>query len=79
MSIFRRKTPPAACPKCGNAEGWNCLPAEPPANEVTAASAVNPFAPGPIRASFGQSMTRTAGKSKKLRFHCDQCGYEEVY
>ena len=79
MSIFK-KEPPKVCPKCGKADGWHMLPIETSQDYVNTASAVNPFASEPIRKTFGQNMTSTMGKkSKKLRYHCDNCGYEKTY
>ena len=79
MSLFSKKIP-TACPKCGKADGWRALPIEAPQDYVNTASAVNSFSSAPIRNTFGQNMTGTVGrKSKKLRYHCDNCGYEKAY
>ena len=79
MKLFR-KDPPAACPKCGKADGWRMLPIEMPQDYANQASAVNSFSSAPIRNTFGQNLTGTMGKkSKKLRYHCDCCGYEKTY
>ncbi len=78
MSIFR-KDPPKVCPKCGKGDGWRCLPAEPVQNNVTDARAVNTFSSAPIRGSFGMNLTRNAGQSKRLRYHCDNCGFEKAF
>ena len=80
MALFFKKNPPKACPKCGKADGWRALPAEPAEDYVNPSAAVNPFASAPIRGTFGQNMTGTVGrKSKKIRFHCDGCGFEKSY
>ena len=80
MALFSSKKLPAVCPKCGKADGWRMLTSEAPQDYVNTASAVNPFASAPIRNTFGQNMTSTMGKkSKKLRYHCDNCGYEKTY
>ena len=79
MALFFKKNPPKACPKCGKADGWRALPAE-PQDYVNTGAAVNPFASAPIRGTFGQNVTGTVGrKSKKLRFRCDSCGFEKSY
>ena len=79
MSLFK-KEPPMACPKCGKADGWHLMPIEAPQDYVNTASAVNSFSSAPIRNTFGQNLTGTMGKkSKKLRYHCDSCGYEKAY
>ena len=79
MALFQ-KEPPKACPKCGKTDGWRMLTAEAPQDYVNTASAVNPFASAPIRNTFGQNLTGAMGKkSSKLRYHCDNCGYEKTY
>ncbi len=79
MSLFR-KEPPKVCPKCGKEDGWHMLPIETTQDYVNTSSAVNPFSSAPIRNTFGQNMTSTMGKkSKKLRYRCDNCGYEKEY
>ena len=79
MALFK-KDPPAACPKCGKADGWRMLTSEAPQDYVNTASAVNPFASAPIRNTFGQNLAGTMGrKSQKIRYHCDNCGYEKTY
>lgn len=79
MSFFRQE-PPKTCPKCGKADGWRVLPSETPQDYVNPASAVNSFSSAPIRNTFSQNLTGTMGKkSKKLRYHCDSCGYEKAY
>ena len=75
MALFFKKEVPKACPKCGEKDLWQCVPAEPPESESAAASAVNPFSPAPIRGSFGQNLTGMKGRSKKLRCRCGRCGY----
>ena len=51
-----------------------------PQDYANQASAVNSFSSAPIRNTFGQNLTGTMGKkSKKLRYHCDSCGYEKMY
>lgn len=78
MGLFK-KDPPKACPKCGKAEGWRVL-TEAQQTWTNQASAVNAFSSAPIRGSFGQNVTGTAGrKSEKLRYHCDSCGFEKAY
>ncbi len=68
MALFK-KNPPAACPKCGKADGWRVLTAEASLDYVNQGSAVNSF-----------SLTGAMGKkSSKLRYHCDSCGYEKAY
>lgn len=75
-----KKDPPKACPKCGKADGWHMLQIDSAQDYTNAADAVNPFSPAPIRNTFGQNMTGTMGKkSKKLRYSCDNCGYEQAY
>ena len=74
MNLFR-KAPPAACPRCGKKDSWRCMPV----NESAGAAAGNPFAPAPIRNTFGQNLTGMKGVSKRLRYHCDSCGYEKAY
>ncbi len=79
MSLFSKKIP-TACPKCGKADGWRALPETVQQDYVNQAEAVNPFSSAPIRSTFGQSMTGTVGrKGRKLRFHCDHCGFEKAY
>ncbi len=79
MSLFSKRIP-AACPKCGKADGWHMLQNDSAQDYTNVASAVNPFSTAPIRNTFGQNMTGTVGrKSKKLRYHCDNCGYEKAY
>ncbi len=80
MSLFKKKIP-AACPKCGKADGWHVLPEEPTDSYVlNTAAAVNSFSPAPIRGTFGQNMTAGVGKrSKKLRYQCDSCGCQRTY
>ncbi len=78
MSIFKKEAP-RACPKCGKADGWRALPEE-TYGGGNAAAAVNPFSPTPIRNTFGQNLSGAAGgRSKKIRFHCQNCGYEKTY
>ena len=80
MTLFFSKKPPMACPKCGGKDGWRPLPEIIPQDYVNEASAVNPFSSAPIRSTFGQYLTGTMSrKSKKLRYHCDNCGYEKAY
>lgn len=79
MSIFG-KNPPQACPKCGKSDGWHVLISETPQSYVDTASAVNSFSGAPIRSTFGQAMTgNMEKKSRKLLYHCDNCGYEKRY
>ena len=78
MGLFT-KAIPKACPKCGKADGWRCLPAEPVQNNVTGARAVNPFSPAPIRGSFGMNLAGNMGQSKRIRYHCDNCGFEKTF
>ena len=78
MSLFK-KDPPAACPKCGKADGWRCLMNSPPQSYVSGAAAVNPFSSAPIRNTFGQNLTGMKSRSKKLRYHCDSCGFEKSF
>ena len=77
--MFKKRLPPTACPKCGKADGWHLVQQEQSYNDVTSSSAVNPFSSAPIRNTFGQNLTRTRGKSKKLRYRCDNCGCEKDY
>ena len=80
MALFSSKKRPAVCPKCGKADGWRMLTSEAPQDYVNTASAVNPFASAPIRNTFGQNLAGTMGrKSQKIRYHCDNCGYEKTY
>ena len=80
MATFFRKNPPAACPKCGKADGWRVLTAEASQDYVNQGSAVNSFSSAPIRNTFSQNLTGAMGKkSSKLRYHCDSCGYETAY
>ena len=80
MTLFFNKKPPKACPKCGKADGWRALPEAVQQDYANAAAAVNPFSSAPIRGTFGQNLTGTAGKkSRKTRFHCDHCGFEKAY
>ena len=79
MALFK-KDPPAACPKCGKADGWRVLTAEASQDYVNQGSAVNSFSSAPIRNTFSQNLTGAMGKkSSKLRYHCDSCGYEIAY
>ena len=79
MSLFK-KEPPKACPKCGKADGWRLLTAESTHDYVNSVSAVNSFSPAPARNTFGQNLAGSAGrKSPKVRYHCDNCGYEKAY
>ena len=78
MSIFSKKIP-ATCPKCGKAAGWHPVKEENTYNEVTSARAVNSFSSAPIRNTFGQNLTRTGGSRKKLKYCCNNCGYEKSY
>ncbi len=48
MALFK-KNPPAACPKCGKADGWRVLTAEASQDYVNQGSAVNSFSSAPIR------------------------------
>ena len=75
MGIFK-KNPPKACPKCGDSTGWTLVITEEPRYE---SSAVNPFSSAPIRGSFGQNMTRSAGRYAKRRWRCANCGFEKIY
>ena len=77
MGLFS-KSPPKVCPKCGKADGWRVLTSE-PVSYTGSSAAVNPFSPAPIRNSFGQNLTGMTGKSKRLLYHCDNCGYEKRY
>ena len=61
MKLFR-KDPPAACPKCGKADGWRMLPIEMPQDYANQASAVNSFSSAPIRNTFSQNLTGAMGK-----------------
>ena len=80
MATFFRKNPPAACPKCGKADGWRVLTAQASQDYVNQGSAVNSFSSAPIRNTFSQNLTGAMGKkSSKLRYHCDSCGYEKAY
>ena len=79
MALFRKR-PPAACPKCGKADGWHVLMNEISKDYVDLSSAVNSFSAVPIRSSYGRNLTDTLGKkSGRLRYHCDSCGYEKTY
>ncbi len=77
MSLFH-KSPPKACPGCGQTDGWHCVPADPPA-DYSSGAAVNPFSPAPARNTFGQNLTGMKGKSKQLRYRCNSCGYEKNF
>ncbi len=78
MCIFKKEAP-SKCPKCGRADGWHVVREEQKYNAVTSAAAVNQFSPAPIRGSFGQNLTGTKGRSKKLKYRCDNCGFEKSY
>ena len=78
MSIFR-KSIPAACPKCGKSDGWHILDGDPAYSAGNTATAVNAFSSAPIRNTFGQNMTASMGKRRKVRYHCDDCGFERSY
>ncbi len=78
MSFFRKRTP-NVCPKCGKADGWRCAPDEPSQSYFSQAKAVNPFSPAPIRGSFAMNMSGMKGKGKKVRYHCDNCGFEKSF
>ena len=78
MGLFGKRIP-KVCPKCGREDGLHMLQIDPAQDYTNAAAAVNPFT-APIRNPFGQNLTRTAGrKGKSIRYHCDNCGYEQVY
>ena len=80
MALFFKKNPPKACPKCGKEDGWRVLVDEEPQEYVSQAAAVNPFSAAPIRGTFGQNLTGVVGKKgRKLRYRCDNCGFEKAY
>ena len=77
MSIFGKKEPPKACPKCGKADGWALLPFE-PLNPADAGQLVRK--PGAFVANdtfYAQKGPDGAGV--KRRYHCQNCGYENSY
>ncbi|MBR6817192.1 MAG: hypothetical protein IKM86_01125 [Acidaminococcaceae bacterium] len=76
---FFKKNPPAACPKCGKSDGWRCVLSDATQSVESSATAVNPFSSAPIRNTFGQNLTGMKGQSKKLRYRCDNCGYEKTF
>ena len=43
------------------------------------AAPVNAFTANPIRGSIGASVTSRSGMSKRLRYHCDHCGFEKSF
>ena len=78
MKLFK-KDPPTACPKCGKSDGWRLVVSDTPLSAEVNAASVNPFSTAPIRGSFGQNLTGMRGRSKKLCYHCNNCGYEKSY
>ncbi|MBQ1520209.1 MAG: hypothetical protein IIZ56_01905 [Clostridia bacterium] len=78
MCIFKKEAP-SKCPKCGKADGWHVVSEDPNYNAVTSAASVNSFSSAPIRGTFGQNVTGTKGRSKKLLYRCDNCGCEKRY
>ena len=69
------KNAPFACPKCGEEKGWRCLN-DPAENEMgRGRQAVIQGAFGLI----GLAIAKAAYKGKKLKYHCDKCGFEEMY
>ena len=56
MGLFK-KNPPAACPKCGKADGWRCMPSDMAQSMDANAAPVNAFTANPVRGSIGASMT----------------------
>ena len=77
--LFFKRTPPKVCPKCGQADAWRCVISDTPHSAAANAAPVNSFASNPARGSFGQSLTGWKGQSKRLRYRCDNCGYEKTY
>ena len=69
------KDAPFACPKCGEEAGWRCLN-DPADNEMSRGKqAVIQGAFGLI----GLAIAKAVHKGKKLKYHCDKCGFEEIY
>ena len=78
MALFK-KDPPKACPKCGKADGWRCMPSDMPQSMDANAAPVNAFTANPVRGSIGASMTTRSRQSKRVRYHCDHCGFEKAF
>ena len=74
MSIFGKKEPPKACPKCGKADGWALLPFEPLNPAEAGENLTLPFPVGTVYVNKAPD-----GKSVRLRYHCQNCGYENSY
>ena len=69
------KNAPFACPKCGEEKGWRCLN-DPSDNEMSRGKQAV------IQGTFGLlglAVAKSMHKGKKLKYHCDACGFEETY
>ena len=77
--IFSKKEPLKACPKCGKADGWRCMPSDMAQSMDANAAPVNAFTANPVRGSIGASMTSRSRQSKRLRYRCDHCGFEKSF
>ncbi len=77
MGLFQ-KEPPKACPKCGKADGWRCMPDDTPQSNAADAGMGNPFYLDSQRDPMFNSMGGYAPKTS-YRYCCDNCGYEKTY
>ena len=77
--FFFKTNPPKACPKCGNGDAWRCVVSDMSQSAAANAAPVNAMTSNPVRGSIGASVTGWKGQSKRLRYHCDHCGFEKSY
>ena len=77
--FFFKTNPPKACPKCGKGDAWRCVVSDMSQSAAANAAPVNAMTSNPVRGSIGASETGWKGQSKRLRYHCDHCGFEKSY
>ena len=77
--FFFKTNPPNACPKCGKGDASRCVVSDMSQSAAANAAPVNAMTSNPVRGSIGASVTGWKGQSKRLRYHCDHCGFEKSY
>ena len=77
--FFFKTNPPKACTKCGKGDAWRCVVSDMSQSAAANAAPVNAMTSNPVRGSIGASVTGWKGQSKRLRYHCDHCGFEKSY
>lgn len=69
------KEAPMTCPKCGADKEWRCTN-DPTNNDM------NPLAKSLIYTNFGlvgEFIAKLLYKGKKLKYHCEKCGFQGTY